>query len=505
MATSCLSRDGQLLPGGQTLSHLLLEGKGMDHIKLENSESLYRQLVELSPDAILITIDTIVIYVNPAGVKLLGATCLEELVGLNILDLVHPDFQEIVSERIRHLREGNAPALPLEEKYLRLDGTVIDVEATAAAFWVQGKLGGQIIVRDITKRKQAERSLAEQLHFLELLIDTIPSPVFYKDRNGVYLGCNQSLAEFLGIAKKAIIGKTVFEVYPQELAEKYYQMDQALFQHPGTQIYEAVAEGANKHIRDFITSKATFIDSSGQVAGLIGVLTDITERKQAEAEIIRQREELRGLAARFSEVEEAERQQLARELHDQVCQTLSSISILMETLKIKVTTESLDKQLERFGTVSELARQGNEIVREIMEGLRPTVIDYGLMRGLRWLGDRFSQQTGVTLEVRGDEFTRIDQKVELALFRIAQEALNNVKKHARASQVMLSMEEAQQSVRLIIEDNGTGFDTSTVAKPKDGNGWGLTSMTERARAAGGSCHIESQSGHGTRVVVEVPW
>jgi PAS domain S-box-containing protein/putative nucleotidyltransferase with HDIG domain len=146
---------------------------------------------------------------------------------------------------------------------------------------------------DITDRKLAERSLAEQFSFLQLLIDTIPSPIFYKDVNGVYLGCNQNLAEFLGRPKEAIIGKTVFNVYPKEQAEKYFQMDQELFQHPGTQIYEFVMERSDGAIRNFIFSKATFVDFFGKVAGLIGVMTDITERKLAEEALRKTNETLR--------------------------------------------------------------------------------------------------------------------------------------------------------------------------------------------------------------------
>jgi PAS domain S-box-containing protein len=132
------------------------------------------------------------------------------------------------------------------------------------------------------ERRRAERSLAEQYQFLQLLIDTIPSPIFYKDVQGIYLGCNLSLAEFLGRPKENIIGKTVFDIYPPEQAEKYYQMDQELVKNPGTQIYEFPMERSDGALRNFIFSKATFVDYSGKVAGLIGVMTDITERKRAE-------------------------------------------------------------------------------------------------------------------------------------------------------------------------------------------------------------------------------
>jgi two-component system, NarL family, sensor histidine kinase UhpB len=248
------------------------------------------------------------------------------------------------------------------------------------------------------------------------------------------------------------------------------------------------------------------LDDQGRPVGYIGIVMDINRHKKAEAEIIRQKEELRGLAVRLAEVEEAERQQLARELHDQVCQNLASINISLETLMIRAQREPLDQLLSRLAEVGAVAEQTGEITRDIMEGLRPTVLDhYGLMGGLRQFGSQFSQRTGINLEILGEDAdSPLKPNVELALFRIAQEALNNVFKHAGASHVALTKEMHQDSVRLIIADNGTGFDQNMLAYPKNGRGWGLMTMTERALAVGGHCRIESQPSQGTRVVVEVP-
>ena len=228
--------------------------------------------------------------------------------------------------------------------------------------------------------------------------------------------------------------------------------------------------------------------------------------KQAEAEICQQRNQLRGLSTRLAEVEEIERHHLARELHDQICQNLASIALILETLKIRAQQEPLDRLLNRLSGVSTLVERTGEIARSIMEGLKPTVLQhYGLMGALRQLGSQFSQRTGIDLEIQGEEAApRLNPKVELALFRIAQEALNNVAKHARASQVVLTEEVDQDTVRLIISDSGIGFDLKLVDKPKEGRGWGLMTMTERAMAVGGTCHIKSQPGQGTRVVVAVP-
>lgn len=118
--------------------------------------------------------------------------------------------------------------------------------------------------------------------FLRTLLDTMPSPVFYKDAGGVYLGCNKAFGEFLGLSEEEIVGKTVYDVAPKKLADKYKEMDDALFNEPGVQVYEASVRVSGGATRDVVFYKATFNDASGNVAGLVGVMLDITERKRAE-------------------------------------------------------------------------------------------------------------------------------------------------------------------------------------------------------------------------------
>jgi signal transduction histidine kinase len=257
-----------------------------------------------------------------------------------------------------------------------------------------------------------------------------------------------------------------------------------------------------------VANKATDYNNADvrQLTLMMDSVWKIVERNQAKDEIIRQREELRGLATRLAEMEEIERQKLAGELHDDVCQNLASIGIILGILKLRVQQEPLDQLLSKLSDAVDLVEQTGEITRNIMEDLRPTVLDhYGLMGGLRQMGKQFSQRTGIALEVICEEpDSRLDPNVELALFRIAQEALNNVNKHARASHVAVTQEVDQDTVRLIISDNGTGFDQNLMTKPKAGRGWGLMTIKERAMAVGGTFRIESHPGQGTRVMVEVP-
>jgi signal transduction histidine kinase len=182
------------------------------------------------------------------------------------------------------------------------------------------------------------------------------------------------------------------------------------------------------------------------------------------------------------------------------------LGLTLETLKIRAQQEPLERLLSRLGDAAALVEQTGEITRDLMEGLRSTVLDhYGLLEGLRRWAEQFSQRTGISVEVQGKEAAiRLAAPVELALFRIAQEALANVAKHSKATKVVVCHEEKDDMFRLTIADNGIGFDPDKIASPTTGHKWGLMTMAERALAIGGHCHVESDPGQDTRVVVEVP-
>ncbi|MGF6597854.1 diguanylate cyclase (GGDEF)-like protein/PAS domain S-box-containing protein [Paraburkholderia sp. GAS448] len=181
-----------------------------------------------------------------------------------------------------------------------------------------GEPGVLAIYFDITARKRAEAKLRERESFLESLLDTIPIPVFSKDREGRYLHLNRAFEAFLGISKQQFVGKTVFETSPYELAKTYFAMDEDLFANGGIQRYEFKARNALKEVRDVEFSKAVFHDGEGRKAGLIGAILDITERKRAEAEQRAQYEKIlqlnKSLEDKALELSEA-RAQLMNVLH----------------------------------------------------------------------------------------------------------------------------------------------------------------------------------------------
>lgn len=144
--------------------------------------------------------------------------------------------------------------------------------------------------QEIEERQNSEKVLRNQVDFLNTLLETISNPVFYKDALGRYTGCNRAFEEFVGMSRSDIVGKTVYDLGPKELADKYYEKDSELFENPGNQQYEWKVKRSDGAIRDVIFDKATLKDADGNVIGLVGVISDITKRKRSE-QILKEREE----------------------------------------------------------------------------------------------------------------------------------------------------------------------------------------------------------------------
>jgi len=270
--------------------------------ELRDSESKFAAIIEFLPDAtFVIDLEGKVVAWNRAIEEMTGI-CKGDMIGQGdhaytvpfygerrqqLLDLLDEDDREIASKYQFVLRKGDtlyaetfAPALNGGKgAYVwATGGPIYDVHGNRA--------GATESIRDITERKREQGELQNNLRFLETMINTIPSPIFFKDRQGRYLGCNDTFArQILGMPKESIIGKSVYEFpesIPSNLADKYYEQDQELFRESGIQVYETQVQCADGVRRDFLFSKATFNNFTGEVAGIVGVMLDITERKQME-------------------------------------------------------------------------------------------------------------------------------------------------------------------------------------------------------------------------------
>ena len=273
--------------------------------------------------------------------------------------------------------------------------------------------------------------------------------------------------------------------------------------HPVTVIHEHFQ--ANGEKRFIEVSASPLSGTTGSFTGIIESMRDVTERYQTEVALRQYTDRLRSLTAQLADVSEAERKRLSQELHDQVGQNLTALGINLNIIRAEAAPGASVSLLTRLDDSLSLVEQTTQRIRDVMVDLRPPVLDdYGLVAALKWYGRRFNQRTNIVMSVNGEEPSpRLSPHLENVLFRIAQEALTNVTKHAQAAKVEVTIEECSGIVSLIIADDGIGFDPAHDAEGKGNQGWGIITMMERAEAEGGHCRIESRPVGGTQVIVEV--
>jgi len=233
-------------------------------------------------------------------------------------------------------------------------------------------------------------------------------------------------------------------------------------------------------------------------------VVDVTVRKRAYTEARLHAEQLLLISRRVVEIQETERRNLAAELHDRLGQDLAAINLNLHLIKDQLSADSRTKMGPRLDDSIALVDRTVEVVRDVAGTLRPLALDaYGLAVTLQSYGEQFAARTGIGVTVAAEQpVPRLQQDAELALFRISQEALTNVLKHANAATVHLTFAVDADNVALTIADDGCGFDVQSGLNQVN-QGLGLLIMQERLRAVAGSLRIESRPGAGTRVLATV--
>jgi signal transduction histidine kinase len=247
-----------------------------------------------------------------------------------------------------------------------------------------------------------------------------------------------------------------------------------------------------------VNSTALFADDSPSPYAVLTTFFDISGLKGAEQALRAHAEQLRHLSHRLFEVEENERRRLARELHDRIGANLTALS-----LNLKLVRGEWEKSSTRLDDSEKLLDSTAQLVRDVLTDMRPPGLDeLGLLAALREHADQVAKRSGLALQVHGAEpRPRLPPATEIALFRVVQEALTNIVKHARAGAVTIALRPEPGLVTLTVADDGAGFDGEARAMAA---GMGMASMRERAEAVGARARIESAPGRGTRVIVEVP-
>jgi PAS domain S-box-containing protein len=355
-------------------------------------------------------------------------------------------------------------------------------------------------------RRLAEAARLESEEKYRTLVESTRDLIFIVSERGTYTYVNPQFEHVTGYSVRDLINRPfTFLVAPEYIKATIHRFKKGI-RGEDTPPYEADLlnkKGERVPVEFLVTTR---YDIAGRAVGRFGIGRDITERRRAEETLKQQSRQLRILSARLSEAEESERKRIARELHDQVGQNLTVVGINLSIVKSKLPAGEMDVLLARLEDSMILVEEITEFTRGLMSDLRPPDMDLlGLVAAIGWYGERFSMRTGVDVIVEGEEIhPRPAPDIENNLFRIVQEVLTNIGKHARAGSARIRTDVTCGMMRLVITDDGVGFDPLQVQKAEERGGWGLMTMAERAEAIGGRFLVESKVGRGTRVTVEVP-
>jgi PAS domain S-box-containing protein len=349
------------------------------------------------------------------------------------------------------------------------------------------------------KHRQAEADVLHQKMFLQQVIDTDPDCIFVKDASGRFLLVNQAMAALHGLAPQDLVGRDGAGLFPsREEAEPHLQADREVIatRRPSVFIAHNFLGGREHWLK---VTKVPMEQPDGSV-NVLGIAVDISESKQAEETLSTAYKELEKLATHLEVVREEEQKRIAREMHDEMGGVLAALNIKVSLLAVDIPAE-MPQLLAEVDSLAKLVADGAKAMRQTVAALRPLLLDeVGLKLALEKYVQEFQQNTGIECDLRLPEAEpALDSTQTAAIFRIVQESLTNVARHAAASRVYITLSEWDGTLLLTVKDNGKGFDPA-IRKAKS---FGLVGIRERAALVGGKADIISQIGKGTTIRVSI--
>ena len=472
---------------------------------IERSRALRRQaqlaaIVENSSDAIFSGgLDGRLLTWNAAAERMFGYSA-EEVIGQSFLMLIPVEEQAAAASKVAQVKSGIAVP-SYEGVRLGKGGRRIEIVGSLSPIRDPGGqlIGLSLIFRDIGERKHAERERAQ----LAAIVESSNDAILMRGPDRSILSWNAAAERLFGWSAREAIGQPIDLIVPPERTGTLRRFIEGAARDEAPNPVETThlcKDGAR------IPTQVTFSpvkDATGRAIAHSYTVRDMSELKRKEEALRASSRRLRQLSHRLRSVEVAERHAIARELHDRIGQDLSTLGLLLASLRAGLPPGSRNAAKKPLNDIQGLLKSMVANVRDVMAELRPPVLDdYGLLAALQQLATEFAQRTGIAAELAGVELQpRLPSVVETTMFRISQEALNNVAKHARAKHVAISLHAAADRIVLEIADDGIGFDASKT--PPDQRHWGLGTMRERAEEAGIAFVLESTPGAGTRVVLEV--
>jgi len=471
--------------------------------KAEETLRRYRNMVESAQDAVFFKdLESRYLIANNKTLQAFGLPR-EEVIGRNDCELANN--QEAAKEDIEAdqlvFKTGKSQETT---KHITLaDGHKYWFHAIKVPqFDDRGGVVGLIgIARDITESKQAEEEARCQRDYFRSLFEGSPEAVATLDLQKHVLDVNAAFVKLFGHALEDIKGKDILSfILPQgkEKEGKDINLRASQGEIVAAETVRRAADG--REIPVSLLGAPVMVE--GRQVGLLAIYRDISRRKRAEEDLEASRQELRELAEHLQSAREEERTGIARELHDDIGQALTAIKIDLSWLRKELPKDEA-LLLEKTRGMLRVADSAIQTVRRISSELRPGILDdLGLTAAIQWYAGEFEQRAGVKCEVSVEhEVIILEQDRSTAVFRIFQEALTNVARHAAATRIRVNLGETDGKLVLEIADDGKGITARQISGRKS---FGLMGMRESAAFLGGELQISGGQDKGMRVTVSIP-
>lgn len=504
---------------------------------LKESEERYRSVVTASPLSISVMQEEEIVFANPACARILGYDSADEIVGLPVSHTLSPESFVAVKEQLAARADVNHHDSLILELHRR-DGNALVVESTSLPIVFEGRPASLLIAQDLTERIKAERSLklySQKLEILrqasitittELDIDRLlpliiergltlvgatEGSVFLYNKDSGYLERSYAIEGRL---------KANFDRFrPGEgVTGQVFQTGKPLIMDDLSQ-WEPASD-LSDHYREIAILSAP-VTWGGNILGVINAIKakgrgTFTEEDSYFLSLLADQaaimlhhgalyQNMRQLTRQIVEVQEEERRRVAYELHDDAGQALTALKIGLELLKKSLNQENIAAQ-QKLTEITQLASEISNRIRNLAQGLRPPALDtLGLKATLEGLCREQSEMTGLEISFAGSELPPIPDEISISLYRVCQEALTNITRHAKAKRIEVRVNVEDQMIILAVTDDGIGFDPVHLqnVSPK-GKGLGLKTMRDRVDLLRGQLIMDSRQDKGTRIIARIP-
>jgi PAS domain S-box-containing protein len=471
---------------------------------LHAASAYARSLIEASPDPL--------VTISPAGKIMDVNEATEKITGVARHDLVGTDFSDYFTEpdKAREgyqlvFSQGMVRDYPLAIRHV--SGQIIDVLYNATVYRNEsGEVQGVFAAaRDITARKQAEEALRESENRFASFMRYLPGFAVMRDVQGHYLFANEAWERMRRLQGQVWQGKSLAELWLPEAVDTFHDSDLLVLERgEPLQTIEEIPQDDGIH--NWLVNKFPILDKDGKpiLIGSVGI--DITRRQRAEEALRESEQRLRFLTSQLLSAQERERKRISMELHDELGQSLAVLKLQIRAIERRLGEDQQD--LKEF--CRELLRYLDGVidnVRRLSRDLSPAILeDLGLQSALKYLIDGVSKHYTVTHSFGVEKLDQLfPSDAQIIIYRIFQECLSNISKHAGASEVSIDIREENGHIAIVMEDNGSGFDLAQVsARGIESRGMGLAALDERCRMLGGSLQIRTEPGQGTRIMCVVP-